>query len=98
MKKILMAVFATLAFAAWVVPAMAVDTTFYGTERVRLFSTNNSADYNSSGDSKLYSGSGSTVTTTTGGNPTRYAGRAFYGFSAEWSGYTSGDRMGVRPF
>ncbi len=70
MKKILMAVFAALVTAAWVLPAMAVDTTFYGTYRVRMFGTNNAADYNSSGDSKLYSGSGSTVTTTTGGNPT----------------------------
>jgi len=70
MKKILIAVFAALVTAAWVLPAMAVDTTFYGTYRVRLFSTNNAADYNSSGDRKLYSGSGSTVTTTTGANPT----------------------------
>ncbi|MBI5874978.1 MAG: hypothetical protein HZB81_03895 [Deltaproteobacteria bacterium] len=70
MKKILIAVFAVLVTAAWVLPAMAVDTTFYGTYRVRLFSTNNAADYNSSGDTKLYSGTGSTVTTTAGANPT----------------------------
>lgn len=70
MKKILIAVFAILMTAAWVVPAMAVDTTFYGTYRVRLFATNNAADYNSSGDTKTYGSSGSTVTTTAGANPT----------------------------
>lgn len=70
MKKILIAVFAVIVTAAWALPAMAVDTTFYGTYRVRMFSTNNSADYNGSGDTKLYSGSGSTVTTTAGANPT----------------------------
>ncbi|MBI3398246.1 MAG: hypothetical protein HY026_03305 [Deltaproteobacteria bacterium] len=46
MKKILMAVFAILMTAAWVGTAMA-DTTFYGTYRVRAFSTDNAADYNS---------------------------------------------------
>ena len=69
MKKILMAVFAILMTAAWVAPAMA-DTTFYGTYRVRLFSTNNASDYNSSGDTKTYSGVGSNVTTTAAANPT----------------------------
>ncbi|MBI3753550.1 MAG: hypothetical protein HY266_05835 [Deltaproteobacteria bacterium] len=47
MKKILAAVFAVVVTAAWVLPAMAVDTTFYGTYRVRAFSTDNAADYNS---------------------------------------------------
>ena len=62
MKKILMAVFAILMTAAWVVPAMAVDTTFYGTYRVRLFGTNNALDYSNDG-AKTYTGVGSATDT-----------------------------------
>lgn len=65
MKKILVAIFAVLVTAAWVLPAMAVDTTFYGTERVRLFSTNNNNDY-AGEKQKTYTGTGSnTVESTT---------------------------------
>src|SRR3989344_3425374 len=39
----------------------AADTTFYGTYRVRLFNTNNAADYSNEG-AKFYSGSGSSTT------------------------------------
>lgn len=46
MKKILMAFFAALALAAWVVPAMAVDTQFDGQYRVRTIYVNNLADTN----------------------------------------------------
>lgn len=70
MKKILMAVFAVIVTAAWVLPAMAVDTTFYGTYRVRLFGTNNSADYNSSKTTKVYSGTGSTLDVDANNNGT----------------------------
>ena len=55
MKKILMAVFAVLMLAAWVAPAMA-DTTFYGTYRVRLFTTNNANDYSNDTPRKTYTG------------------------------------------
>src|SRR3989344_3966593 len=64
MKKILMIVFASLMIAAWILPARqcrAADITFYGTYRVRLFNTNNAADYSNEG-AKFYSGSGSTTT------------------------------------
>ena len=64
MKKILMIVFTSLMIAAWVLPArqcVAADITFYGTYRVRLFNTNNAADYSNEG-AKFYSGSGSTTT------------------------------------
>ena len=66
MKKILIAVFAVLALAAWVVPAMAVDTTFYGTYRVRLFNTNNASDYSDEQKLKTYTGVGSATTDGTG--------------------------------
>ena len=62
MKKILVAIFATLVTAAWVLPAMAVDTTFYGTYRVRAFSTSNNWDYASGDKQKTYTGTGSTTT------------------------------------
>ncbi|GEM_PF-5477140 len=61
MKKILIAVFAAFVLAAWVVPAMAADTTFYGTYRVRLFNTNNAADFASGNKQKTYTGTGSTT-------------------------------------
>ncbi len=44
MKKILMAVFAVLMTAAWVAPAMAVDTTFGAQYRVRTIYTDNVID------------------------------------------------------
>src|SRR3972149_9083144 len=65
MKKILIGVFAALVLAAWVVPAMAVDTTFYGTYRVRLFGTNNALDYSNDG-AKTYTGAGSATNVANG--------------------------------
>ena len=65
MKKILIGVFAALVLAAWVVPAMAVDTTFYGTYRVRLFGTNNALDYSNDG-AKTYTGVGSATNVADG--------------------------------
>ncbi len=44
MKKILIGVFAALVLAAWVVPAMAVDTTFDGQYRVRTIYVDNLID------------------------------------------------------
>ena len=64
MKKILMIVLASLMIAACILPARqcgAADTTFYGTYRVRLFNTNNAADYSNEG-AKFYSGNGSSTT------------------------------------
>ena len=61
MKKILVAIFAVLVTAAWVLPAMAVDTTFYGAYRVRAFSTNNNLDYAGGDKIKTYTGVGSTT-------------------------------------
>ena len=46
MKKILIAVFATLLLAAYVVPSMALDTTFDGQYRVRGIYTENFTDAN----------------------------------------------------
>jgi len=48
-----------------VVPAMAVDTTFYGTYRVRLFGTNNALDYSNDG-AKTYTGAGSATNVANG--------------------------------
>src|SRR3972149_3748774 len=64
MKKILMIFLAFLMIAACILPARqcgAADTTFYGTYRVRLFNTNNAADYSNEG-AKFYSGNGSSTT------------------------------------
>ena len=49
MKKILIGVFAALVLAAWVVPAMAVDTTFDGQYRVRTIYVDNLFDLNDDG-------------------------------------------------
>ena len=49
MKKILIAVFAAFVLAAWVVPAMAVDTTFDGQYRVRTIYVDNLFDLNDDG-------------------------------------------------
>src|SRR3970282_2855105 len=63
MKRLLTAVFTCLMIAVCVAPVRicgAADITFYGTYRVRLFNTNNAADYSNEG-AKFYSGSGSTT-------------------------------------
>ena len=49
MKKILIAIFAVAVMAAWVVPAMAVDTTFDGQYRVRTIYVDNLFDLNDDG-------------------------------------------------
>lgn len=62
MQKILIMVASALIMtSAWALPAMAVDTTFYGTYRVRLFSTSNNQDY-ASGKQSTYTGTGSNTT------------------------------------
>ncbi|MBI5328683.1 MAG: alginate export family protein [Deltaproteobacteria bacterium] len=48
MKKVLIAIFAVIVTAMWVVPAMAVDATFDGQYRVRTIYTNNVVDNDSS--------------------------------------------------
>src|SRR3989338_11661090 len=64
MKSLLTAVFTCLMIAVCVAPVRicgAADITFYGTYRVRLFNTNNAADYSNEG-AKFYSGSGPSTT------------------------------------